>query len=80
MSCLWRFLLQFDTFSFRILLAGVYVCDFGRVNADKLRGVFLFAAYLTRPNKLRDYPVPVMTISGDLDGLTRVTRITDTFE
>ena len=54
--------------------------DYGLKNYKKLRGVLLFASYLTRGHKLQDYPLPVLHISGDLDGLTRITRIVDTFE
>lgn len=45
-----------------------------------LSGVLLYAAYLTKGHKLKDYPVPVMTLSGDLDGLTRITRVMVTFK
>lgn len=45
-----------------------------------LSGVLLYAAYLTEGHKLKDYPVPVMTLSGDLDGLTRITRVMLTFK
>lgn len=45
-----------------------------------LSGVLLYAAYLTKGHKLNDYPVPVMTLSGDLDGLTRITRVMLTFK
>ncbi|KAK3101062.1 hypothetical protein FSP39_000675 [Pinctada imbricata] len=47
---------------------------------SKLKGAILFAAYLTNGNHLKDYPIPVLTISGDLDGLTRITRIVSSFE
>lgn len=45
-----------------------------------LSGVLLYAAYLTKGHKLKDYPVPEMTLSGDLDGLTRITRVMLTFK
>ncbi|XP_050408424.1 uncharacterized protein LOC126823559 [Patella vulgata] len=59
-------------------LGGVFVGNYGKSNPVK--GILLFGSYLTKGNKLSDYPVPVLTISGDLDGLTRVTRIADSFE
>ena len=62
------------------LSVGVFVGAYGKHNYEKLRGVLLFASYLTRRNLLKDYPLPVLHISGDLDGLTRITRIVDTFE
>ncbi|KAL4218869.1 hypothetical protein ACF0H5_021457 [Mactra antiquata] len=52
----------------------------GKKHPSKLAGVVLFASYLTKPNRLRDYPVPLLTLSGDLDGLTRITRVVDTFD
>lgn len=63
-----------------IYVLGVFVGMYGMGHASKLTGVMLFASYLTRPHKLKDYPVPLLTLSGDLDGLTRITRIVDTFE
>ncbi|XP_048728530.2 uncharacterized protein LOC125646336 [Ostrea edulis] len=59
-------------------LGGTMVAMYGQKNPD-LTGVLLYAAYLTKGNKLKDYPVPVMTLSGDLDGLTRITRVMDTY-
>ncbi|XP_052802620.1 uncharacterized protein LOC128232878 [Mya arenaria] len=61
-------------------LGGVFVGNYGLSNGGSLTGVMLWASYLTRNHHLRDYPIPVLTISGDVDGLTRVTRIVDTFE
>ncbi|XP_053384572.1 uncharacterized protein LOC123535953 [Mercenaria mercenaria] len=61
-------------------LGGLFVGMYGLSHASQLKGVMLFASYLTRSHRLRDYPLPVLTISGDLDGLTRITRIVDTFE
>ena len=40
-------------------------------------GVLMFASYLT--SLLADYPVPVLHLSGTLDGQTRPTRIASTF-
>ncbi|PVD34105.1 hypothetical protein C0Q70_05368 [Pomacea canaliculata] len=47
---------------------------------SKYKGILLFASYLTRDMPLATYPLPVLTISGDLDGQTRITRIADEFE
>jgi hypothetical protein len=38
----------------------------------------LFSAIPAEP--LHAYHVPVLSLSGDLDGLTRVTRVIDLFE
>ncbi|XP_052719460.1 uncharacterized protein LOC128191438 [Crassostrea angulata] len=59
-------------------LGGTMVSMYGQ-KSHGLSGVLLYAAYLTKGHKLKDYPVPVMTLSGDLDGLTRITRVMVTF-
>ncbi|KAK7098990.1 uncharacterized protein [Littorina saxatilis] len=61
-------------------LGGVFVGEYGITNASELKGILLYASYLTRDVKLASYPLPVLTISGDLDGLTRLTRIVDSFQ
>ncbi|KAK3584320.1 hypothetical protein CHS0354_017131 [Potamilus streckersoni] len=61
-------------------LGGVFVGMYGMSHPTQLKGILLYASYLTREHALHAYPVPVMTLSGDLDGLTRITRIVDTFE
>lgn len=58
----------------------MFVGDYGLNHGSSLKGVMLWASYLTKGHALKDYPTPVLTISGDLDGLTRITRIVDTFE
>ncbi|XP_069106210.1 uncharacterized protein [Argopecten irradians] len=45
-----------------------------------LSGALLFGSYLTRTVEPTSYPVPVLTIAGDLDGLTRLTRIQESYE
>ncbi len=50
----------------------------GEVKKEAYAGLILFSSYLTRKNgesALPDFPMPVLTVSGELDGLTRVTRI-----
>lgn len=59
---------------------GVFVGNYGLNHGSSLKGVMLWASYLTKGHTLKDYPTPVLTISGDLDGLTRITKIVDTFE
>ncbi|XP_052106400.1 uncharacterized protein LOC127738939 [Mytilus californianus] len=61
-------------------LGGEVAALYGQKANHILDGVLLFASYITKNNKLKEYPFPVLTISGDLDGLTRITRIVDTFE
>ena len=62
------------------LIIGEVAALYGQKANHILDGVLLFASYITKNNKLKEYPFPVLTISGDLDGLTRITRIVDTFE
>ncbi|XP_060075580.1 uncharacterized protein LOC132555248 [Ylistrum balloti] len=45
-----------------------------------LSGALLFASYLPRNVEPTSYPVPVLTIAGDLDGLVRLTRIQESYE
>ena len=51
---------------------------FGQSSNHLLEGIMLFSAFPAEP--LHTYPVPVLSLSGDLDGLTRVTRVMDLFE
>lgn len=61
-------------------LGGAVLSSYAKSNYKRLQGVLLYAAYLKRGNALRDYPIPVLTLSGELDGLCRITRILETFE
>ncbi|KAK7098333.1 hypothetical protein V1264_002657 [Littorina saxatilis] len=63
-------------------LGGENVAPYGTKHGKKrLKGVLLYGAYMTRLDvPLTDYPVPVMHLSGDLDGRVRITRIADTFQ
>ncbi|XP_063426640.1 uncharacterized protein LOC134710278 isoform X2 [Mytilus trossulus] len=47
---------------------------------NRLDGVLLFSSFLSGSYRLNNYPYPVLTISGDLDGVTRVTKMVDAFE
>ncbi len=50
----------------------------GQVKNKNYAGLLLFSSYLTRKNgisALPDFPIPVLTLNGELDGLTRITRI-----
>ncbi|XP_052106401.1 uncharacterized protein LOC127738940 [Mytilus californianus] len=50
------------------------------LHKNRLDGVLLFSSFLSGSYRLNKYPFPVLTISGDLDGITRVTKIVDAFE
>jgi hypothetical protein len=59
-------------------LIGHETALFGQDSSKFLEGIMLFSAIPVEP--LHEYPVPVLSLSGDLDGLTRVTRVVDLFE
>lgn len=54
---------------------GVFLDMFVRGNTKAATGIILFGSYINKGVKLAQYPVPVLTISGDTDGLCRLTRI-----
>ncbi|VDI66355.1 Hypothetical predicted protein [Mytilus galloprovincialis] len=59
---------------------GIVAARFGLFSSHLLGGVLLYSSYLPGGSLLNKYPTPVLTVSGDLDGLTRVTKIVDIFE
>ncbi|XP_067933356.1 uncharacterized protein [Watersipora subatra] len=56
-------------------LGGVFLDDYIRSNPQSAAGVVLYGSYISKSVKLKDYPLPVLTASGDQDGLCRMTRI-----
>ncbi|XP_021370099.1 uncharacterized protein LOC110461120 isoform X2 [Mizuhopecten yessoensis] len=61
-------------------LGGQLTANYVLNHHNGLSGALLFASYLTRNVEPTSYPVPVLTIAGDLDGLVRITRIQESFE
>ncbi len=50
-------------------------------NPNRVTGFLLWGSYLSGANgDLASYPVPVAHISGELDGLIRVTTFVDTYK
>ncbi|XP_005110621.1 uncharacterized protein LOC101860533 isoform X2 [Aplysia californica] len=59
-------------------LGGVFLPPYAK--HSPLKAVVLLGAYLTKGNSLSEYPLPVLTLSAELDGQTRITRIAETYE
>ena len=47
---------------------------------SNLRAVVLLGATISRNSALRDFPVPVLTLAAELDGMTRMSRIAEEYE
>ena len=60
-------------------LGGAMIQDYVYKISSNSRGQILMGAYLFRKYRNKTYPVPTMTVGGELDGLTRVTRIMEEF-
>ena len=61
------------------MFAGKLLDEYVRSKENLASGIILYGSHSSKSVKLKDYPVPVMTVSGDLDGLYRVTRIAQDF-
>ena len=60
-------------------LGGAVIQEYVYKYAKKSHGQILMGAYLLRKYRNETYPVPTLTIGGELDGLTRVTRIMEEY-
>jgi len=60
-------------------LGGVILQDYVYNNGKDSRGQILMGSFLLRSYRNESYPVPTLTIGGELDGLTRVTRIMEEY-
>ncbi len=58
---------------------GATLQAFVKSNSQGVTGMILMGSFITRDNYNTSYPVPTLTIGGELDGLTRVTRIMEGF-
>lgn len=60
-------------------LGGAMIQDYVYKNSNSSWGQILMGAYLLRKYRNQTYPVPTLTVGGELDGLTRVTRIMEEY-
>lgn len=62
-------------------LGGITSQSLAKKYQNKIFGQILMGSYLERKYRLTNavYPVPTLTLSGELDGLARVTRIIESF-
>ena len=60
-------------------LGGAMIQDYVYKNGNSSRGQILMGAYLLRKYRNQTYPVPTLTVGGELDGLTRVTRVMEEY-
>ncbi|KAK7479111.1 hypothetical protein BaRGS_00029629 [Batillaria attramentaria] len=59
-------------------LGGGIVSEYAKSHAQRFKGVLFFGHF---PDfRLDQFPLPVMTLSGDLDGLVRLTHVMDKFQ
>ena len=56
-------------------LGGTVLQSFVKSNPGSIAGIILLGSFISRKSYNTTYPVPCLTIGGELDGLARVTRI-----
>ncbi|KAK0053471.1 hypothetical protein Bpfe_017169 [Biomphalaria pfeifferi] len=57
---------------------GHLAADYARAVPDTLRGLILLGAVLPKRVNVIAFPLPVLTIVGEIDGVTRITRVSET--
>ncbi|XP_069132039.1 uncharacterized protein [Argopecten irradians] len=67
---------QYDLFLAGHGTSGLPVQLYASIYPAEVDGILLFNSYL-RQGQIITFPVPILTISGDLDGVTRITQIAD---
>ena len=60
-------------------LGGAMLQDYVHSNPTGIKGQILMGSYLERKYKNQAYPTPTLTIGGELDGLSRVTRVMESY-
>ena len=58
--------------------SGYYLQKYG-MTYKQLKAIILMGACLPRTTKLQDYPLPVLTLAAELDGITRITRVAEEY-
>ncbi|XP_012943546.1 uncharacterized protein LOC106014029 [Aplysia californica] len=59
---------------------GHKVADYARAVPESLRGLILLGSFLPRRESAVSFPLPVLTLVGEVDGVTRITRIAQTIQ
>ncbi|XP_041367374.1 uncharacterized protein LOC121381987 [Gigantopelta aegis] len=60
--------------------AGPIVTSYVHSAPELFRGVILFGSYFKKGYKASTFPLPVLILSGDLDGISRITRVADNYQ
>ena len=60
-------------------LGGIILQDYLQTHSTLAKGQILFGSYLLEKYRNTTYKVPTLTIGGELDGLSRVTRIMEAY-
>ncbi|KAK3780052.1 hypothetical protein RRG08_061820 [Elysia crispata] len=59
---------------------GYYLQEYAQSSNKKLKALVLMGSATSRTTSLRDFPIPVLTLAAELDGVTRITRIAVEYE
>ncbi|KAL5007649.1 hypothetical protein ScPMuIL_016455 [Solemya velum] len=60
--------------------SGLLIQTYATDRSESFKGIILYGACLSSQHPLSTYPLPVLTLSGDLDGINRITRMVDAFD
>ena len=66
------------SFSQTFYISGYYLRDYA--SDSRLKALVLMGSTITRTTSLRDFPIPLLTLAAELDGVTRITRIAVEYE
>ena len=60
-------------------LGGAMLQDYVHSNPTGIKGQIIMGSYLERKYKNQSYPIPTITMGGELDGVIRVTRLMESY-